>query len=38
MEFKTIQIMYKTRNNLIQGHIPEIFGEIEGGYDLRAGL
>lgn len=38
MEFKTIQIMNKTKKNLLPGNIPEMFGETEGGSDLRVKL
>uniref|UniRef100_A0A3Q3KL62 Reverse transcriptase domain-containing protein n=1 Tax=Monopterus albus TaxID=43700 RepID=A0A3Q3KL62_MONAL len=38
VEYKTAVFMYKARNNLLPGGIQKLFGEREGGYNLRGHL
>lgn len=35
LEFETIQIVYKPKDNLLPGNIQKMFSEREGDYDLR---
>ena len=38
VKFRTAQIMYKARNNLLPKNIQGMFSEREGGYNLRGDL
>lgn len=38
VKFRTAQIMYKARNNLLPKNIQDMFNEREGGYNLRGEL
>ncbi len=38
MEFKTAQIIYKARNNLLPDNTQNMFMDREEGYDLRGNL
>lgn len=35
VKFKTVQVMFKARNNLLPGNIQKMFMERQGGYNLR---
>ena len=35
VKFKTAQIMFKAKNNLLPGNLQKMFMERQGGYNLR---
>jgi len=37
VQFKTAQVLYKAKHNLLPGNIQKIFRDREGEYDLRGG-
>ena len=38
VKFRTAQIMFKARNNVLPGNIQKMFKDREGSYDLRGKL